>query len=253
MFLNKHKFNALTGAAEQKESAMNEATRRYFSSLANGQPLKRYKQPEADLKSQSRRVMEISFAITLTVLIVLFQVSRHFSLNVASVDNVKIQIEVADIPVTEQHRLPPPPVRPSVPVPSEEESIPEDLTIASTDLDLSEIPPPPEPPADDMEIFVAYDEAPEIIGGLAALAKNLKYPRLAQAANIEGTVIVRVLVSAGGNVERVEVLRAKPENMGFEKSATEALMKVKWKPAKQRDRKIRVWVSVPVQFKLINS
>ncbi|MFQ5676147.1 MAG: hypothetical protein ACE5G1_09640, partial [bacterium] len=84
MFLNKHKFNATTGAAEQKESAMKEATRRYFSSLLNGRPLRRYKEPEADLKLKSRRVMETSFAITLAVLIIFFQIARQFSLNAAS-------------------------------------------------------------------------------------------------------------------------------------------------------------------------
>ncbi len=60
-------------------------------------------------------------------------------------------------------------------------------------------------------------------------------------------------LSKKSNLLRLEIIKAKPENMGFEESALEAIQKVKWHPAKQRDRKIRVWVSIPVQFKLVGS
>jgi protein TonB len=185
----------------------------------------------------------------------MFQLARQFSLAPASVSQVDIKIEVADIPPTEQFRRPPPPPKPSIPIPTEDESIPEDLTIASTEIDLTDIPPPPSPPNDDDElpIFVAYDEAPQIIGGLAALQKHLKYPKLALQAGVEGIVFVKVLVGADGRTERVEILKAKPADIGFEESATEAIKKIKWEPARQRDKKIRVWVSIPVQFKLISS
>jgi len=39
--------------------------------------------------------------------------------------------------------------------------------------------------------------------------------------------------------------------MGFSEAAQKAVMLVKWKPAKQRDRAVKVWVSVPVRFQLI--
>ena len=120
-------------------------------------------------------------------------------------------------------------------------------------MDLSEIPPPPEPPDEGVPVFIAYDEAPQIVGGMSALQKHLKYPRMAHISGLEGVVVVKVLVGLDGKTERAEILKAKPANMGFEESAMEALKKVKWRPAKQRDRDIRVWVAIPVQFSLISS
>ncbi len=241
-------------ALTQKESALNIATKAYFSRLIAGKNLVTRKEPHANLKLQYRRVLELSFVAALTLVVGLTQMGRAFSLTSKSIEKVDIIIEVADIPPTKQLHRPPPPPRPSVPVPSESENIPEDLTIASTELDLSDLPPPPAPPEDDGSIiFVAYDEPPKIKGGMKELAKHLKYPRLAQNAGVEGIVFVKVLVSADGKTERTEIIKVKPANMGFEKSAMDAIKKVQWEPAKQRDRNIRVWVSIPVQFKLINS
>lgn len=255
MFMNQnHKFKPFSSSGEQKESALNESTRKHFSTLTKAQELVVGKAPKADLKIKQCKVLEASFAIAMAALILMFQIAKQFDMNVETFDKVDVTIEVADIPQTRQFHLPPPPVRPSVPIPTEENAIPEDLTIASTDLDLSEIPPPPAPPEDDgPPIFLAYDEAPQIVGGMTALQRHLKYPRMAQIAGLEGIVLIKVLVGLDGKAERTEILKAKPANMGFEESAMEALNKVKWIPAKQRDRNIRVWVSIPVQFSLVSS
>jgi len=254
MFTNKRSgFSPFKISNEEKENSENTTTRDYFSDLIAGQKLTRHKAAEADLKRKYKKVIEASFAITLVFTICLFQAARLFSLNVATLERVDITIEVADIPVTQQFRKPPPPMRPSIPVPSEDESIPEDLTISLTELNLSDIPPPPAPPEEGDMIFVAYDKAPEIIGGFAALQKHLKYPRLAANADLEGKVFVKVLVGVDGRTEKTEVIQAKPRNAGFEESAMNALRKVKWKPAQQRDKKVRVWISFPVTFKLVRS
>lgn len=247
-------FKQFENSLYQKESALNASTRRYFSDKISGADLITKKDPKANLKLQYRRVFEISFAVALVLIIGMSHLARQFSLSAATVDKVDVKIEVADIPPTQQFHRPPPPPRPSIPVPTESESVPEDLTIASTEIDLSDIPPPPPPPNDDeLPIFVAYDEPPRIVGGMTELSKHLKYPRLAQSAGVEGIVFVKVLVGVDGKTERTEIIRSKPADMGFEESAMEAIKKVKWEPAKQRDRKIRVWVSIPVQFKLVSS
>jgi len=252
MFFNRRKFGNWEG--QRKESALNDATRAFFSKTVDYDKVIKSKARKANLKLQYKKSLEWAFVGTLVSLMVLGQAARQFTLRTDAAKKVNIQIEVADIPPTEQFHRPPPPPRPTLPVPTESEDIPEDLTIASTDIDLSEIPPPPAPPEDDMEgIFVAYDEPPRIIGGMAALAEILRYPRLAQKAGVEGIVFVKVLVGLNGRTEKAEVIKSTPEKMGFEKSAMEAIKRVKWQPAKQRDRKIRVWVSIPVQFKLVSS
>ncbi len=254
MFINKgNGFSPFKISAEEKENSENRATRDYFSNLLAGQKLTKHKAAEADLKRNYKKVIETSFAITLALTVCLFQAARLFSLNVATLEKVDVIIEVADIPATQQFHKPPPPLRPSVPIPTEDESIPEDLTISLTELNLSDIPPPPAPPDEDDMIFVAYDKAPEIIGGFAALQRHLKYPRLAAHADLEGKVFVKVLVGVDGRAEKTEIIMAKPRNAGFEESAMNALRNVKWRPAQQRDKKVRVWISFPVTFKLIRS
>ena len=137
-----------------------------------------------------------------------------------------------------------------MPVPTEDETVPDDLTIAVAHFDLSEIPPPPPEETSGPAIFFAYDQAPEIIGGATALRRHLVYPSAAARGNVEGIVYVRVIVGLNGTTEHAEVVKARPANLGFEESAVRALKKIKWKPAKQRDRDIRVWVTIPVQFQI---
>ncbi len=238
---------------QKQESELNQKTRDFFSQSVNGK-LNRVKNPKIDLKSQYQETVKASFVVTLTFLIISVQIARMISIAIEQVQTVDVKIEVADIPPTQQFKRPPPPPRPSIPIPTEEALIPEDLTIASTELNLSDIPPPPEPPEDDESlIFVAYDEPPKIIGGLAALGKFLKYPPLAEKAGVKGIVFVKVLVGLNGKTEKAEVIKAKPANIGFEESALEVFKKVKWIPAKQRDKSVRVWVTIPVQFQLVKS
>jgi len=225
MFFNRRKFGNWEGP--EKESALNEATRAFFSKSINYDKVIKSKAAKANLHLQYKKSLEWAFVGTLVLLIGLGQVARQIALRTDPAKKLAIQIEVADIPPTQQFHRPPPPPRPTLPVPTESEDIPEDLTIASTDIDLSEIPPPPAPPEDDMEgIFVAYDEPPKIIGGMSALAQHLRYPKLAQRAGVEGIVFLKVLVGLDGRTEKAEVLKSNPEKMGFEKSAMDAIQKV---------------------------
>ncbi|TDI86287.1 MAG: energy transducer TonB, partial [Caldithrix sp.] len=135
------------------------------------------KNPEANLKLKYKKVLELGMRGSLLALVLLFQFLRVIDLEAVETETKEIQIEVADIPPTEQFKRPPPPPKPSIPIPSESEDIPEDLTIEATTLDLSDIPPPPPPPEEDdgMNIFVPYDEPPSPIGGFGSIHKALKY------------------------------------------------------------------------------
>lgn len=97
--------------------------------------------------------------------------------------------------------------------------------------------------------FIAYDEAPEPIGGFAAIQKNLHYPEIARKAGIEGRVILNVLIAENGEVEEVKVLESLGHN-GCDEAAMEAVRSVKWKPAMQQGKPVKVWVGIPVIFKV---
>lgn len=214
------------------------------------------KNPKYDLRLKYRKTLEAGLVISLALQILMFKFMPAIGGNGDVQHSKQIEIKVEDIPQTEQiQNLPPPPPRPSVPVPTENEDVPDDLTIETTDikLDLSKLPPPPELKEDDVSsgyVFIPYDEAPAPIGGFAAIQKNVKYPEIARKSGIEANVIIAVLISETGKPVKTEVMKGTSTNLGFEQAAIDAIMTTQWKPAKQRDRAIKVWVSVPVRFKL---
>jgi len=212
----------------------------------------RRKNPEANLKLKYKKVLEVGLIIALGLCILLFQAFKKFERSEMEEKTVDIKMEVEEIPQTEQVKMPPPPARPAVPIETESDEIPEDETIEITDLDLTELPPPPPPPPTDDEsamIFVPYDDPPQPIGGFAAIQRNLKYPEIARKAGVEGRVMVHVQIDEGGKVVNTRILQSLGNN-GCDEAAVEAIKSVKWKPAKQRDRAVKVWVAIPVVFKL---
>ncbi len=208
------------------------------------------KNAEVNLKLKYKKVIELSMILSLVIMLLVFQTLRAISLDETESKKLDIEIEVTDIPPTEQFKRPPPPPKPSIPIPTESEDVPEDLTIDETALDLSDIPPPPPPPDDEGDmIFVAFDEPPTPIGGFMAIQKALKYPEIARKAGIEGRVTVHVLVSEKGEVVRTKILQSLGHT-GCDDAAVNAIKKVRWNPAMQRDKPVKVWVAIPVIFRL---
>jgi periplasmic protein TonB len=193
-----------------------------------------------------------SLALLLIILNV-FPKQLKISNDIAEVATIDLVVE--DIPRTEQVDRPPPPARPVVPIPTEDEDVPEDLTIENSEIDFAELPPPPPPPKksdDEGYTFIAYDSAPEPIGGFASMLKHIQYPAVAKRAGVECNVIVGVLIDEKGNCVKTVMLKDSGAELGFEEAAQNAVRKMKWKPALQRDQPIKVWVSVPVSFRLTN-
>ncbi len=160
-------------------------------------------------------------------------------------DADQIIIEQIDIPLTQQIDLPPPPARPSVPIESEDEDLADDLTIEETNLESFEAwdapPPPPEGPR---VKFIPYDDPPKPLTPIRP-----KYPEIAQEAGIEGTIIVQVFVDKKGRVKETSILKGIP-NTGLDEAAIAAIRKTRFRPAKQRERAVGVWISIPVNFRL---
>lgn len=210
------------------------------------------KNPKYDLKFKYKKVIELTLALALLICIILFQAFKKLEHKKVEKDIVLQKIEAEEIPQTQQEKLPPPPSRPAVPIESESEDIPDDVTIDDTDIDFEELPPPPPPPPAEDEaatFFVAYDEPPQPIGGFQAIQKKLVYPEIARKAGIEGQVTIYAHIDEKGNVKNTRIL-VPLGNSGCNEAAVAAIKAVKWRPAKQRDKPVAVWVSIPVKFKL---
>ena len=207
--------------------------------------------PKVNLKLQYKRLLELGLIVSLILHIFLMQGYKKVKEKTIKRTAQLEAIQVEDIPATEQERQAPPPSRPTVPIASEDEDLPEDETIDFEDWEIDDAAPPPPPPEEDDEaiVFLPYDEPPEPIGGFAAIQRMLEYPEIARKAGVEGRVLVYAQVDEQGVVQRTRVIQSLGPN-GCDEAAEAAIKAVKWKPAKQRDRAVKVWIAVPVDFKL---
>ena len=190
-------------------------------------------------------IIRLSTLFSIILLILTFLIYPR-NLGLIALEDVELQeIIIENIPQTQQIEKPPPPARPSVPVESEDEDIADDLTIEETDLDSFEAwdspPPPPEGPR---VKFIPYDDPPQPLSSIRPV-----YPEIAQEAGIEGTVVVQVFVDKKGRVQDTLVLKGIP-NTGLDEAAVTAIKKTRFRPAKQRERAVGVWISIPVNFRL---
>ena len=199
------------------------------------------------LKERYPFTVRIMSLIGVLLLIGLFLIFPRYVAQDDFLQQQEIVIEQIDIPQTRQADSPPPPSRPSVPIESESDDLDEDITIDETDLadfEAWDEPPPPTANTGPRVKFIPYDDPPVARSGI-----NPIYPEIAQEAGIEGTVIVQAFINDKGIVEETIILKGVP-NTGLDEAAAEAIKKTRFKPAKQRDRPVGVWISIPVHFTL---
>ncbi len=208
--------------------------------------LTRKKNPKVDLRKKYKTTFEICLILSIAVHLVVFLNWRK--MEVKAYESVAPQqiIKVEDIPQTQQIQRPPPPARPTVPIAVDNEELPDDVTIETTELDIYEEPPPPPdlPPAPDEEIYEFYHV--EIKPKLVKAVKP-EYPEIARKATIEGTVFIKMLVGKSGKVEKVEILKG-PEI--FHEATVNAAVQFEFTPAIQNDRPVKVWVAQGIVFRL---
>ncbi|UCG29416.1 MAG: energy transducer TonB [candidate division WOR-3 bacterium] len=146
----------------------------------------------------------------------------------------------------DKYEEPPPLERPKVAVEAESEVAEEAVeTIADTEFEEDLIRTMPTGP--DIEIVPYYkvEVKPKPI-----FQQKPRYPDLARRAGIEGQAVVKALVDIDGSVMDVQILKSSGNQM-LDESALVAARKWKFSPAKQRDKYVRVYVSIPINFRLV--
>lgn len=111
------------------------------------------------------------------------------------------------------------------------------------------LPPPNRTDVSD----VTVEEMPEFPGGVEALAafikKEVKYPKKAKRAGIEGQVVVGFIVDKDGSVTDVVVAKGVDPLLDEEAMRAVRLMP-KWKPGLQNGKPVKTKFNLPVRFKL---
>ena len=107
-------------------------------------------------------------------------------------------------------------------------------------------PAPPQP-------IPAVDVKPEYPGGATKMrefiGRNLKYPKAAQEANVQGTVFSEFWVNKDGKIDRIKIIRS--IGHGTDEEVIRILKKMpKWKPAQFRGKATATTFTLPFSFKL---
>jgi len=203
------------------------------------------KNPEADLKLKYKKALEAGSVFSLIIMIGIFFSFKTFESSLELPEQPDITIETIEIPQTQQFQKPPPPSKPSIPVEAEDDEMLDDVTIEDTDVSfepMEELPPPPPPEEDEVFEFFAVSEKPVILHKETPI-----YPDLARKAGIEGIVVVTVTIGKDGSVEDAKIFKSLPM---LDEAAIAAAKKCKFKPAKQRDKFVKVKMNIPFHFKL---
>ncbi len=220
--------------------------------------MKTRKNPKFSLKTKYPLVLRTSLVVSLILLIGLMLLFPKFEQKQTTVTQKKVYIEQEEVPITQQQiEQAAPPSKPAIPVEADEDDLAEDIDFEMSSFedyapDWENPPPPPEEDDEDggrQVRFIPFDEPPEPLGGFEAIQRNVIYPEIAQEAGIEGTVVVQAYVDEFGKVRDCNILKGIP-NTGLNEAAINAIKKTDFKPAKQRDRNVGVWISIPVIFKL---
>lgn len=216
----------------------------------------------AETRRRYPLLMQLSLTLSLTIVVLAFALPFRMGdgqLNLVMADHEVVKVE--DIDQTQQTEPPPPP--PSAPPPV---AVADDILIDPVDIDLDidldlqatvTVPPPPPPAsrapepvsqAEEPEVFIAVEQMPELIGGLEAVQRLIRYPEMARRAGIEGVVYVQFVIDEEGRVINPVVLRG--IGGGCDEAAVAAVLQVRFRPGMQRGRAVRVQYAIPVRFSL---
>lgn len=222
------------------------------------------KTPKADLENKKSTWLLVGYVIVLAFMFIAFEWTKRDIKIDTSQAITDLVFEEEIIPITEQPEqvAPPPPEAPS---------IAETLTIVDDDADVEEttiatseetnqaveikyVPVAvEEEEPEEQTIFEVVENMPDFPGGQAALmqylAKNIKYPTIAQENGTQGRVIVQFVVNKDGSIVDAKVVRSVDPYL--DKEALRVINTMpKWKPGMQRGKPVRVKFTVPVMFRL---
>ena len=219
------------------------------------------KSPKADLEGKKSTWLLVGYVVVLAFMFVAFEwTQRDVKIDTSqAVADVVFEEEIIPITETPEQAAPPPPEAPKVAelleIVDDKADIEETTTIINEDnqarVEVKYVPVQvvEEEPA----ICEVVENMPDFPGGQAALmqylAKNIKYPTIAQENGTQGRVIVQFVVNRDGSIVDAKVVRSVDPYL--DKEALRVINTMpKWKPGMQRGKPVRVKFTVPVMFRL---
>jgi len=222
------------------------------------------KNPKKDLNRQRTLFLQIGLVFALAVVFLAFEWKTYEKSESTLASSGPVQIDEEIVQITQQEQPPAPPKAPEVTTILEivdddvvvEDEINVDIEARADQAVQSYVPvlteEEPAPVAE--EIFTFVEEYPEFPGGDKALREyilnNIKYPEVARTSGITGTVYVQFVVEKDGSISDVKVVRG--IGGGCDEEAVRVVKSMpRWKPGKQRGQPVRVYFTLPIEFKLM--
>ena len=222
------------------------------------------KSPKADLEGKKSTWLLVGYVVVLAFMFVAFEwTQRDVKIDTSqAVADVVFEEEIIPITETPEQQAPPPPEAPKVAelleIVDDKAEIDETTTIINEDnvapVEVKYVPVQVvEEEPEEQTIFEVVENMPDFPGGQAALmqylAKNIKYPTIAQENGTQGRVIVQFVVNKDGSIVDAKVVRSVDPYL--DKEALRVINTMpKWKPGMQRGKPVRVKFTVPVMFRL---
>ncbi|MFI3263373.1 MAG: energy transducer TonB [Rikenellaceae bacterium] len=226
------------------------------------------KSQKADLENKKSIFLLLGLAIALSLVIYLFNWSKpEFVIEVMATEQEIVEVEQVEITRQEEKKVEPP--KAAAPVVSDVLKVVDNEIETETDLSVFDMEN-----TEDMQIVIkdvggeeeelVEEEAPMVIaetmptfqGGTHALfsqwvAKNVRYPSIAEENNITGKVFIQFVVDKDGSVTNVVAMNAANVDKSLAEEAIRVVKKSpKWTPGEQRGQKVRVLINIPVVFNL---
>ena len=214
------------------------------------------KNPKVDNKRKYLRHFESGLILSLIIIILMFIYFPNIERSEIILEQAQELVDIEDVVVTKHEQAPPHPPKPIIPIETPSDDMLEDIEIEDTDLDIGEIvdtPPPQiyeEVEEEEVEptFFIAVEEMPSPIGGIAGIQAKIIYPELAKRAGVQGKVYVKAYVDDTGIVKKVEIIKG--IGAGCDEAAVAAVLSTRFNPGKQRGKPVKVQVSIPIKFVL---
>lgn len=106
---------------------------------------------------------------------------------------------------------------------------------------------------DNSKVYTVVEKMPQFPGGDAALIKfiinNIKYPKTSFINRVQGSVMIRFVVSETGKVRDAEVVRSLDADCDKEALRVVSALP-NFIPGEQNSKKVAVWYTLPITFKI---
>lgn len=202
-----------------------------------------YHKKSIQYESEYRTVIKKALIIVIVFIIFILQLFPMLKPHQIEEQIVHLIIIVEDIPLTRQTSYRPPPPKPAVPIPSEEESVPEDETIEETDLRLDLYS---NSPSGETGGF----GSPAIIPPRPIVETIPEYPEEDYKNGVTGKVKLHIHVDKSGKVIDVVVLENTTKSSRCEKAAIAAAFQCRYISARQGNNNVNSWITRTITYEI---